>query len=317
MEKDAIKPNGTCSSFEHLASAASQALKCDSGHYYKDASAYRNAPNHEVFSSTHLTAPNLASLTPLASLTNGSLSSLANNYGQFTPPTPPNSESSESSLIHDASQNNFGDPNKSSHSAFGQALNGQQLIDPASHLNNLSQHSDSILSQLNSSIASRLNNLSSVATNQLINSGSTNSPANTKAPYTLSSSSLLVSTTTELAGLSRQPRPASSLIIKNEPKFNYFNSSLNKSTIYGYPTGDKLHPLANYGTFNGHLEAVKLGEPKTSQTELTKPANGRIVSKRRNNPELERRRIHKCLFNGCSKSYTKSSHLKVILRIFH
>ncbi|XP_072302148.1 Kruppel-like factor 5 like [Eucyclogobius newberryi] len=31
---------------------------------------------------------------------------------------------------------------------------------------------------------------------------------------------------------------------------------------------------------------------------------------RRNNPELEKRRIHFCDFQGCSKVYTKSSHLK-------
>ncbi|XP_041111687.1 Kruppel-like factor 5 like [Polyodon spathula] len=31
---------------------------------------------------------------------------------------------------------------------------------------------------------------------------------------------------------------------------------------------------------------------------------------RRNNPELEKRRIHHCNFQGCSKVYTKSSHLK-------
>ncbi|XP_076129959.1 Kruppel-like factor 5 like isoform X1 [Alosa pseudoharengus] len=31
---------------------------------------------------------------------------------------------------------------------------------------------------------------------------------------------------------------------------------------------------------------------------------------RRNNPELEKRRIHHCDFSGCTKVYTKSSHLK-------
>ena len=32
---------------------------------------------------------------------------------------------------------------------------------------------------------------------------------------------------------------------------------------------------------------------------------------RRNNPELERRRVHFCNFANCAKAYTKSSHLKV------
>ncbi|XP_065225893.1 dendritic arbor reduction protein 1-like isoform X2 [Planococcus citri] len=36
---------------------------------------------------------------------------------------------------------------------------------------------------------------------------------------------------------------------------------------------------------------------------------------RRNNPELEKRRIHHCNFLGCKKVYTKSSHLKAHQRI--
>ncbi|CAG9558263.1 unnamed protein product [Danaus chrysippus] len=36
---------------------------------------------------------------------------------------------------------------------------------------------------------------------------------------------------------------------------------------------------------------------------------------RRNNPELEKRRVHHCDFIGCTKVYTKSSHLKAHQRI--
>ncbi|XP_026476175.1 dendritic arbor reduction protein 1-like [Ctenocephalides felis] len=36
---------------------------------------------------------------------------------------------------------------------------------------------------------------------------------------------------------------------------------------------------------------------------------------RRNNPELEKRRVHHCDFLGCTKVYTKSSHLKAHQRI--
>ncbi|XP_031631338.1 dendritic arbor reduction protein 1 [Contarinia nasturtii] len=43
--------------------------------------------------------------------------------------------------------------------------------------------------------------------------------------------------------------------------------------------------------------------------------NAVIRYNRRNNPELEKRRIHHCDFLGCTKVYTKSSHLKAHQRI--
>ncbi|KAK8784218.1 hypothetical protein V5799_009419, partial [Amblyomma americanum] len=43
-------------------------------------------------------------------------------------------------------------------------------------------------------------------------------------------------------------------------------------------------------------------------------ANGPRYNKR-NNPELEKRRIHRCSTAGCTKVYTKSSHLKAHMRI--
>ncbi|XP_057370023.1 Krueppel-like factor luna [Daphnia carinata] len=52
----------------------------------------------------------------------------------------------------------------------------------------------------------------------------------------------------------------------------------------------------------------------TSSTQDTdKPPT--IKYNRRNNPELEKRRIHHCDFPGCTKVYTKSSHLKAHQRI--
>ncbi|XP_045119384.1 dendritic arbor reduction protein 1-like [Portunus trituberculatus] len=51
------------------------------------------------------------------------------------------------------------------------------------------------------------------------------------------------------------------------------------------------------------LPASLLGEP------------GMVKYSRRNNPELEKRRIHHCDFLGCTKVYTKSSHLKAHQRI--
>ena len=47
----------------------------------------------------------------------------------------------------------------------------------------------------------------------------------------------------------------------------------------------------------------------------TEPLIFTVKYNRRNNPELEKRRIHHCDFPGCTKVYTKSSHLKAHQRI--
>lgn len=47
----------------------------------------------------------------------------------------------------------------------------------------------------------------------------------------------------------------------------------------------------------------------------THPGCSTIKYNRKNNPELEKRRIHYCSFPGCRKAYTKSSHLKAHQRI--
>ncbi|XP_039210837.1 Krueppel-like factor 5 [Crotalus tigris] len=69
---------------------------------------------------------------------------------------------------------------------------------------------------------------------------------------------------------------------------------------YEVTFGLKLHPP-------GHITS----EPSTIKT-ITQ---GHLILpspkyNRRNNPELEKRRIHHCDYPGCTKVYTKSSHLK-------
>lgn len=55
--------------------------------------------------------------------------------------------------------------------------------------------------------------------------------------------------------------------------------------------------------------------PVTRRPRRTHPGCTTIRYNRRNNPELDRRRVHYCDFPGCFKAYTKSSHLKAHQRI--
>lgn len=54
---------------------------------------------------------------------------------------------------------------------------------------------------------------------------------------------------------------------------------------------------------------------RTSKPQVTHPGCSTIKYNRKNNPELEKRRIHFCTFPSCRKAYTKSSHLKAHQRI--
>lgn len=62
---------------------------------------------------------------------------------------------------------------------------------------------------------------------------------------------------------------------------------------------------------NGYL----LLTPVTRRPRRTHPGCTTIRYNRKNNPELDRRRVHFCDFPGCFKAYTKSSHLKAHQRI--
>ncbi|KAL1427464.1 hypothetical protein MTO96_017179 [Rhipicephalus appendiculatus] len=55
--------------------------------------------------------------------------------------------------------------------------------------------------------------------------------------------------------------------------------------------------------------------PPSTSTGPTGSEPSRPKYNKRNNPELEKRRIHHCDFQGCRKVYTKSSHLKAHQRI--
>ena len=57
------------------------------------------------------------------------------------------------------------------------------------------------------------------------------------------------------------------------------------------------------------------GVNRVRKSPSTHPGCSTIRYNRKNNPELEKRRVHFCVFPGCRKAYTKSSHLKAHQRI--
>ncbi|CAB3382927.1 Hypothetical predicted protein [Cloeon dipterum] len=66
----------------------------------------------------------------------------------------------------------------------------------------------------------------------------------------------------------------------------------------------------------GQMDATPPGAvPHHQHTTVVHNSQLPLKYNRRNNPELEKRRIHHCDYPGCTKVYTKSSHLKAHQRI--
>ncbi|KAK7476735.1 hypothetical protein BaRGS_00032028 [Batillaria attramentaria] len=63
------------------------------------------------------------------------------------------------------------------------------------------------------------------------------------------------------------------------------------------------------------MSGAAASRSRPTKPQNTHPGCSTIRYNRKNNPELEKRRIHFCNFPGCRKAYTKSSHLKAHQRI--
>ena len=73
----------------------------------------------------------------------------------------------------------------------------------------------------------------------------------------------------------------------------------------------------NYSSFSPCSSSSASLSPPIAVSSRSEISSSPLKNKynRRNNPELEKRRTHHCDFPGCTKVYTKSSHLKAHQRI--
>ncbi|XP_055373171.1 dendritic arbor reduction protein 1-like [Condylostylus longicornis] len=183
-------------------------------------------------------------------------------------------------------------------------------------------YSSSPLTPPNSDHGSPKANLSAAATlPSIYNNYQHSEKYSSTSSSSASSSSISISVCSHQHNQQQQQQP------QQDAKPYHLSSSNNTNNV----TPGNI--ITNSNNPNSILTTNSTVNGNSNQKDLTVllPANGNVIPEsilsivaktitrprynRRNNPELEKRRIHHCDFIGCTKVYTKSSHLKAHQRI--
>ncbi|XP_036379378.1 Kruppel-like factor 5 like isoform X1 [Megalops cyprinoides] len=133
-------------------------------------------------------------------------------------------------------------------------------------------------------------------------SSSSTSSNNSRTMHNLSSVTMTTSTGGFVMPEQFYPSPQPHSLPPSPPNSQPGSPENQAELINTIPPPPPYQPRLGLKLTQMHPQSLLMGH---GQGILTGPRYNR-----RNNPELEKRRIHHCDFQGCTKVYTKSSHLK-------